>query len=132
MSTVGGQAGNLPDVEGRVQQVVGENLRRVRVDLGYSQESFGQHVGWHRTFVGAVERGERNLTLRTVERISEQLGVHPLELLWDRDGVTVRLDRRGRFIGIGEIPVGDAEAAADGGDVDELQAGPKRSRPAPG
>lgn len=70
-------------MEGEMQVVVGENLRRLRKQLGFSQESFGEHVGWHRTFVGAVERGERNLTLRTVERLANQLEVHPLALLFD-------------------------------------------------
>ncbi|MCB0963676.1 MAG: helix-turn-helix transcriptional regulator [Acidimicrobiales bacterium] len=70
-------------MEGDLQVVVGANLRRVRRQMGFSQESFGQHVGWHRTFVGAVERGERNLTLRTVERLADQLDVHPLALLFD-------------------------------------------------
>ena len=70
-------------MEGELQQVVGDNLRRLRRQMGYSQESFGEHVGWHRTFVGAVERGERNLTLRTVERLAQQLCVHPLALLFD-------------------------------------------------
>lgn len=64
-------------------KVMGVNLRRLRRQMGYSQESFGEHVGWHRTFVGAVERGERNLTLRTVERLAHQLCVHPLALLFD-------------------------------------------------
>lgn len=70
-------------MEGELQMVVGQNLRRLRAELGFSQESFGEHVGWHRTFVGAVERGERNLTLRTVERLAVQLHVHPLALLFD-------------------------------------------------
>lgn len=70
-------------MEGELQHVVGDNLRRLRRQMGYSQESFGEHVGWHRTFVGAVERGERNLTLRTVERLAQQLCVHPLALLFD-------------------------------------------------
>lgn len=73
-------------MEGDLQVVVGENLRRLRKHMGHSQETFGEHVGWHRTFVGAVERGERNLTLRTVERLALQLEVHPLALLFD--GVT--------------------------------------------
>jgi len=71
--------------------VVGENIRRLRRDGGYSQEGFGAHIGWHRTFVGAIERGERNLTLKTVERMSQQLGIHPFELLWDRSGGAVNL-----------------------------------------
>ncbi len=70
-------------MEGDLQHIVGENLRRLRRQMGYSQESFGEHVGWHRTFVGAVERGERNLTLRTIERLAQQLCVHPLALLFD-------------------------------------------------
>ena len=70
-------------MEGELQEVVGDNLRRLRKQMGHSQESFGEHVGWHRTFVGAVERGERNLTLRTVERLAHQLRVHPLALLFD-------------------------------------------------
>ncbi|WP_426574090.1 helix-turn-helix domain-containing protein [Aquihabitans sp. McL0605] len=73
-------------MEGEMQVIVGDNLRRLRRQMGFSQESFGEHVGWHRTFVGAVERGERNLTLRTVERLATQLSVHPLALLFD--GVT--------------------------------------------
>jgi transcriptional regulator with XRE-family HTH domain len=70
-------------MEGDLQHIVGTNLRRLRRQMGHSQESFGEHVGWHRTFVGAVERGERNLTLRTVERLAQQLCVHPLALLFD-------------------------------------------------
>lgn len=70
-------------MEGDLQQTVGGNLRRLRKHLGHSQESFGEFVGWHRTFVGSVERGERNLTLRTIERLAGQLGVHPLALLFD-------------------------------------------------
>lgn len=68
-------------MEGELQEMVGRNLRRFRRGLGLSQEAFGEKVGWHRTFVGAVERGERNLTLRTVERIAEQIGIDPRLLL---------------------------------------------------
>ena len=65
-----------------------------------SQEVFGDLLGWHRTFVGAVERGERNLTLKTVERLSDQLGVNPLDLLWDQEAIGVALasDGRTRFV----------------------------------
>lgn len=38
-------------------------------------------LGVHRTYMGGVERGERNLTLRSVERIAERLGVKALDLL---------------------------------------------------
>lgn len=87
-------------MEGELQVVVGRNLRRIRTQLGHSQETFGDDIQWHRTFVGAVERGERNLTMKTVERLSDQLGVHPLDLLWDQEGVAVVLgdDDRARFV----------------------------------
>ncbi len=71
--------------EGRLQRTVGQNLRRVRVRWGLSQERFGEAVGWDRTLVGAVERGERNLTLKTVERLSARIGLRPIELLRDAD-----------------------------------------------
>lgn len=42
-----------------------------------SQETFPELVGMHRTYVGAVERGERNLTLATVERYAGRIGAPP-------------------------------------------------------
>lgn len=66
---------------GELQRRVGANVRRHRLDRGLSQEALADVLGVHRTFMGAVERGERNLTLQTLERIAERLGVDPLELL---------------------------------------------------
>jgi transcriptional regulator with XRE-family HTH domain len=68
-------------VEGDLQRAVGENLRRYRLDRGLSQEAFAEFVGVHRTYMGGLERGERNLTLRSVERIADRLGVDPIGLL---------------------------------------------------
>jgi transcriptional regulator with XRE-family HTH domain len=67
--------------DGELQRTVGENLRRLRTARGLSQEAFADQLGYHRTYIGGVERGERNLTLRTVERLADILGVEPLELL---------------------------------------------------
>ena len=67
--------------DGELQRTVGDNLRRLRTERGLSQEAFADQLGFHRTYVGGVERGERNLTLRTVERLADILGVEPLELL---------------------------------------------------
>jgi transcriptional regulator with XRE-family HTH domain len=50
------------------------------VERGYSQEAFADLLGYHRTYIGGVERGERNLTLRTVERLAAVLDVDPLDL----------------------------------------------------
>ena len=68
-------------MEGDLQRLLGANLRRYRLARGLSQEAFADVVGVHRTYMGGLERGERNLTLRSVERIAAQLGVEPLALL---------------------------------------------------
>lgn len=66
---------------GDLQKVLGENLRALRRERGLSQEDFADVLGVHRTYMGGVERGERNLTLKSVERIADRLGVDPASLL---------------------------------------------------
>ncbi len=68
-------------MEGDLQRTVGKNLRAYREVRNLSQEAFADLLGYHRTYMGGVERGERNLTLKSLERIAEKLGVEPLELL---------------------------------------------------
>lgn len=68
-------------MEGDLQRIFGRNLRRYREQRGLSQEAFADVVGVHRTYMGGVERGERNLTLKSVERIAEVIEVDPLSLL---------------------------------------------------
>lgn len=67
--------------KGDLQKRVGENLRHYRLQRGISQEAFAEVLRVHRTYMGGVERGERNLTLQSVESIAERLGLDPLELL---------------------------------------------------
>lgn len=68
-------------MEGDLQKAVGRALRRYRLERGLSQEAFADMVGVHRTYMGGLERGERNLTLRSLERIAETLDVDPLDLM---------------------------------------------------
>jgi len=68
-------------MEGDLQLAVGRNLRGHRQALSLSQEAFADLLGVHRTYLGGVERGERNLTLRSVERIADRLRLRPLDLL---------------------------------------------------
>jgi transcriptional regulator with XRE-family HTH domain len=58
-----------------VTQVFAENIRRFRQKQGLSQEALADLAGLHRTYVGAVERGERNITLLNANKIAEALGV---------------------------------------------------------
>jgi transcriptional regulator with XRE-family HTH domain len=71
-------------VEGDLQRAVGQNLRAYRETRGLSQEAFADILGVHRTYMGGVERGERNLTLKTLERIAGLIAVDPVELLRSR------------------------------------------------
>lgn len=73
----------LKCVEGELQKTVGRNLRLYRENRGLSQEAFALVLGVHRTYMGGIERGERNLTLKSVERLAEMLEVTALDLLGD-------------------------------------------------
>lgn len=57
------------------------NLYRLRRASGLSQEALAAHCGLHRTYVGGIERAERRVTLRTVEKLAVALGIDPLALL---------------------------------------------------
>lgn len=67
--------------EGELQKIVGQNLRAYRLQHGLSQEAFAEVLGVHRTYMGSVERGEWNLTLRSVEGLAAAIGVEAIELL---------------------------------------------------
>ena len=60
---------------------LGQAIRRLRKEAGYSQESFADHCGLHRTYMGGVERGETNISLDNIERIARALRLTPAQLL---------------------------------------------------
>lgn len=64
-----------------IVKILGENIRRLRKEKNLSQEEFAEKCGLHRTYVGAVERAERNVTLSTLEAFSAALGVSVPSLL---------------------------------------------------
>jgi transcriptional regulator with XRE-family HTH domain len=68
-------------MEGDLQRTVGHNLRAYRKARGISQEAFADVLGVHRTYMGAIERGERNLSLKSVEKIAAKIELEPLALL---------------------------------------------------
>ena len=59
----------------------GLRVRKLREEQGWSQEDFADKIGIHRTYVGGIERGERNPTLTTITRIAKALGVKPSDLV---------------------------------------------------
>lgn len=60
---------------------VAHNLRQARQVSGLSQEALADLAGLHRTYVGSVERGERNISIDNVERLAQALGIDPVDLL---------------------------------------------------
>ena len=64
----------------QVQKSFGAVIRARRSKLGFSQESFADVVGVHRTYMGSVERGERNICLKNMLAIADALGM-PLSTL---------------------------------------------------
>ena len=60
---------------------LGRAIRRLRQRAGYSQESFADKCGVHRTYMGSVERGETNISLDNLERIAKGLDLTAGQLL---------------------------------------------------
>jgi transcriptional regulator with XRE-family HTH domain len=58
----------------------GKNLRRLRTERGYSQERFAHLVDLDRTYIGGIERGERNPSLKAIIRLAGCLEVEPAKL----------------------------------------------------
>jgi len=59
----------------------GEQVKLIRKSKGLSQESLAELCGLHRTYVGGIERGERNVALINILRIAKALEISPSELL---------------------------------------------------
>jgi len=64
-----------------IKQVLGKNIRRKRKEMNISQEKLAELCGLHRTYVGAIERGERNVSLENMHRIAKALNLPISELL---------------------------------------------------
>jgi transcriptional regulator with XRE-family HTH domain len=68
-------------MKGRILRHFGDNVRKLRKAKGWSQEELGNKAGLHRTYIGSIERSERNVSLLNIERIARSLGVKIKDLL---------------------------------------------------
>ncbi|MGB4966458.1 MAG: helix-turn-helix transcriptional regulator [Microgenomates group bacterium] len=64
-----------------LRSILAENVRAFRKSRGISQEELADICDLHRTYIGSIEREERNVTLSTLEVLAEALGVSVVELL---------------------------------------------------
>jgi len=61
--------------------VIGNNVRRYRKKLGISQEELGEVAGLDRTYIGGIERGERNVSAINIAKLAKALKIKPEKLL---------------------------------------------------
>lgn len=64
---------------------ISNNLKKFRASRNLSQEDFSGLSGLHRTYIGGIERCEKNMSLSTLEVLAETLGITVSELLTPRD-----------------------------------------------
>jgi len=64
-----------------VRRRLGLNLKKLREEQGFSQESFADHCGLHRTYISGIERGVRNPTVIIIDKIAKALKVSAGQLL---------------------------------------------------
>ena len=64
-----------------ILEVFGRNVQKYRKEKEISQEKLAEIAGVHRTYVGMIERAEKNITLRNMEKIANALGLKIKDLL---------------------------------------------------
>lgn len=63
-----------------LNELVGIKIRTIRTSLNLSQEDFAEKVGLHRTYIGQIERAEKNITLKNINKICYALKIDPKDL----------------------------------------------------
>ena len=58
----------------------GQRIRQLRLEKKMSQEDFAELIGVHRTYLGQIERAEKNITIKNIEKICTALKIDPKEL----------------------------------------------------
>lgn len=71
----------MPSRKSTARDTLARNLRLLRAQRGISQERLADLAGLHRTYVGSVERGERNVSIDNIEKLAAALGVAVADLV---------------------------------------------------
>jgi transcriptional regulator with XRE-family HTH domain len=78
---------------GSPEQAFGQVLKRVRQSRGLSQEELGFRSGYHRTYIGQLERGEKSPSLKTVFNLAATLRIRPSLLIHRTEQVHGRVPK---------------------------------------
>ena len=71
-----------------IAKIIGQRIRNYRTQLGFSQEKLAELSGCHPTYIGQLERGEKNATLESIEKVSLALNIS-LSKLFENLGGTI-------------------------------------------
>ena len=71
----------MANLDKKFQIFLGRNIRSMREKRGISQEGLGKLAKVHRTYVGMVERGEKNITINNLTKLAKALGVRVRDLI---------------------------------------------------
>lgn len=64
-----------------LRKIISKNILKYRHEKGLSQEVFAFKCNLHRTYIGAIERGERNITIKTLQTLAETMCISVVQLL---------------------------------------------------
>ena len=70
-------------MEQDICKLFGQKIRELRLDKGWSQERLSEITDFHRTYIGMVERGERNPSLKSIERFAKAFDLKINELFYE-------------------------------------------------
>tara|TARA_B100000282_G_scaffold278915_1_gene238855 strand:- start:402 stop:617 length:216 start_codon:yes stop_codon:yes gene_type:complete len=70
----------LKAFENNIKKIFGARVRALRIEKGWSQKNFAFECGLHKTFIGAVERWERNISLENIKKIANTFRIDIAEL----------------------------------------------------
>ncbi len=72
---------NLNQVKTDILKKFGEKIKKLRLEKSWSQEVLAEKTGFHRTYIGMIERGERNLSLKNIETFANTFEMKISKLL---------------------------------------------------
>ncbi|AFY43255.1 helix-turn-helix domain-containing protein [Nostoc sp. PCC 7107] len=76
--------------EAKILSLLGENLRRIRIEKGYSQEQLAALTGLDRTYISGIERGKRNVSLINLVKLARALDIPTKQIVdFDMEGNNV-------------------------------------------